>query len=148
MFSGLRGWSEPFKKRGHDVVCVELDERYPADWRDVLDFNPDEWGPFDIILASPPCTTFSMMSVGIHWTHDHEPKTDAARMGRRLVERALTIIDAAGPKFWIMENPRAKLRKMPMMAGLERRTVWYCQYGDFRAKPTDLWGGVSAKPHA
>ena len=25
------------------------------------------------------------------------------------------------------------------MKGLDRETVWYCQYGDNRAKPTDIW---------
>ena len=25
------------------------------------------------------------------------------------------------------------------MQGLPRTTVWYCQYDDFRAKPTDIW---------
>lgn len=31
------------------------------------------------------------------------------------------------------------LRKMPFMQGLPRASVWYCQYGDKRAKPTDIW---------
>lgn len=25
------------------------------------------------------------------------------------------------------------------MQGFKRHTVWYCQYGDDRAKPTDIW---------
>ena len=25
------------------------------------------------------------------------------------------------------------------MLGIPRTTVWYCRYGDIRAKPTDLW---------
>jgi hypothetical protein len=146
LFSGLKGWSEPFRVRGHETVCVELDPRFPADHRDVMDFDPAKWGQFDIVLASPPCTSFSMMSVGTHWTHDHEPKTETARVGRMLVQRTLDLIKEIKPRFWIIENPRAKLRKMPLMQPLERRTVWYCQYGDMvngelRAKPTDLWGG-------
>ena len=38
-----------------------------------------------------------------------------------------------------MENPRGKLRKLPVVNRLERATVWYCKYGDSRAKPTDIW---------
>jgi hypothetical protein len=34
------------------------------------------------------------------------------------------------------------LRKMDFMQDLPRRTITYCQYGDFRMKPTDLWGIV------
>ena len=40
---------------------------------------------------------------------------------------------------WYMENPRGKLRKLDIVKGLPRTTVWYCQYGDIRAKPTDIW---------
>lgn len=31
------------------------------------------------------------------------------------------------------------LRKMPIMADLPRQGVTYCQYGDTRMKPTDIW---------
>ena len=32
------------------------------------------------------------------------------------------------------------MRKLPSMEKIPlRRTVWYCQYGDDRAKPTDIW---------
>jgi hypothetical protein len=31
------------------------------------------------------------------------------------------------------------LRKMEWMQEFKRCTVWYCQYGDNRAKPTDIW---------
>ena len=32
------------------------------------------------------------------------------------------------------------MRKMPWMQDHPiRNTVWYCQYGDKRAKPTDIW---------
>ena len=31
------------------------------------------------------------------------------------------------------------LRKMPFMQELPRHTVTYCQYGDTRMKPTDIW---------
>ena len=34
------------------------------------------------------------------------------------------------------------LRKLPVVADLPRRTVTYCQYGDDRQKPTDLWGEI------
>ena len=34
------------------------------------------------------------------------------------------------------------LRKLPVVANLPRTTVTYCAYGDFRMKPTDLWGVV------
>ncbi len=28
---------------------------------------------------------------------------------------------------------------MEFMIGIPKTTVWYCRYGDSRAKPTDIW---------
>ena len=41
-------------------------------------------------------------------------------------------------KFFI-ENPRGMMRKMPFVKSIDRTTVWYCTYGDERAKPTDIF---------
>lgn len=148
LFAGLRGWSQPAIDRGHDVRTVELVGRFPGityyvDVRklaDAPDSYLDGWRP-DLLLASPPCTSFSVMTIGRNWTEDHQPKTDKARLGLELVEATLRLRDALQPRYFVMENPRAKLRKLPPVQPLERRTVTYCQYGEKRAKPTDLWGG-------
>ena len=56
------------------------------------------------------------------------------------VLRTLMLMDEIAPALWFIENPRAVLRKMPFMPnGDSRHEVWYCQYGDTRAKPTDIW---------
>lgn len=142
LFAGLRGWSGPWAEAGHNTYCVELDPRFPADHRDIFDFSPAQlpWKP-DIILASPPCTAFSVMRIGRNWTHDHQPKTDTARLGLRLLEKTLSIIGEINPPYFVIENPMGKMRRMPQLAHLERRHVTYCQYGETRMKPTDLWGG-------
>ncbi len=31
------------------------------------------------------------------------------------------------------------MRTLPIMASLPKKTVTYCQYGDNRMKPTDIW---------
>lgn len=143
LYAGLEGWSNPFRERGHEIFRVELNEEFPAEFRDTLGFDPLRdmpWRP-DIVLASPPCTGFTVMQIGRNWTHRNAvPKTDTARMGIRLLERTLWIIEQADPAFWILENPRAFMRNMRCLDKHERRTVTYCQYGEFRQKPTDLWG--------
>ena len=40
-------------------------------------------------------------------------------------------------KIFFIENPRARARWF-LPVGC-RKTAWYCQYGDSRAKPTDIW---------
>ncbi len=141
LYSGLKGWSGPWKERGHLVYCVEIQERWEADHRDVFTLKRKDlpWKP-DIILASPPCTAFTVMQIGRNWTKDHQPKTQSALDGLALLDRTIEIIEGLKPRWYIMENPRGKMRKMPQMEGRERRTVTYCQYGEKRMKPTDLWG--------
>lgn len=148
LFSGLRGWSEPFHERGHETFTIELAEHFEADAHidcgdvaAVLEAVP--WQP-DIILASPPCTSFSMMTVGKNWTHDGQPKRETAVQGQRLVLATVRIIAALRPRWWIIENPRARLRSLPFLEGFERRTVTYCHLGESRMKPTDLWGAFPA----
>lgn len=143
LFAGLRGWSQPFADRGHEVFTVELDRSFEGIslYADILTLTASDipWQP-DIILASPPCTAFTTMTMGRNWTYEGEPKTDTAVMGRRLVRRTLGLIAVIDPRWAIIENPRARLRTLPDLSFLERRTVWYCRYGEKRAKPTDLWG--------
>jgi hypothetical protein len=56
-----------------------------------------------------------------------------------MIEHTLDLIHDLAPAYWVMENPRGMMRKHPVVAGLERRTVTYCHYGEHRMKPTDLW---------
>ncbi len=141
LFSGLGGWSQPAIDASDQVFRIELDARMPADLHaDVRDVTAADlpWRP-DLILASPPCEGFSVMNIGKNWHHDGTPKTDRARLAVELVAATLRIVDEAAPTYWVMENPRDKLRVLPVVAGLERRTVTYCHYGEARMKPTDLW---------
>jgi len=143
LFSGLEGWSQPFRDHGHETFTLDMDPRFNADLQaDILSVSAFDfpWRP-DIILASPPCEGFSVMVIGKNWYHDGSPKTDKARLSLRLVAKTRKLIDEMNPRFFVIENPRAKLRVLPIMDGLERRTVTYCQYGERRMKPTDLWGG-------
>lgn len=158
LFAGLEGWSGPFRERGHDVISVDFDPRFDVSLcMDVRELEPDDlpWTP-DVVLASPPCEGFSTMTLGRSWTVPHpgtryahlraqtEPKSETAALGLELVERTVYLLQILAPRWWIVENPRAKLRKLPPLAPFERRTVTYCQYGRPYMKPTDLWGGFPA----
>ena len=60
-----------------------------------------------------------------------------------LVAHTRVLLEELNPRFgFVIENPRGKLRKLPILDGLTRHTVTYCQYGDDRMKPTDLWTTV------
>ena len=51
----------------------------------------------------------------------------------------LWLIKELNPKYYFIENPRDGMRKMRFMTDLPRYTITYCQYGDSRMKPTDIW---------
>ena len=110
---------------------------------DILEFDLTKI-PFkpDIIWASCPCTAFSVAAIGKNWTKDGDnyiPKNPRAEFGLKLVQKTLEIIEHFNPTYFFIENPRGMLRKMPIMAHLKRQGVTYCQYGDTRMKPTDIW---------
>lgn len=142
LFAGTGSATKAFEDAGYEVIKVELDESFDANYRDVMNVDMTALGYFDFVWASPPCTAFSVASIGHHWNPDKTPKTDAAWYGQKLLERTLSIIEQLKPKAWIIENPRGMMRTLPMMQLLPRRTITYCQYGDTRMKPTDLWGYV------
>lgn len=150
-FAGTGSSTQAFKDAGHTVITFELDEYFEATENvDVMTLTANDliakYGRPDFVWASPPCTAFSVASMGHHWQSggaNPVPKTEAAKFNQELVRHTLQIINDLMPtKGWLMENPRGMLRKLKVVEGIERRTVTYCQYGDERMKPTDLWGYV------
>lgn len=148
LFAGFGGWSNEARANGHEVFTVDWDPGFDCDLSmDIRELTLDmlPWAP-DVVLASPPCETFSLMGVKHHWTAEgdwpsNRPKTRQARIAHDLVAHTLELIDETHPFAWVMENPVGKLRKLDVVAGRERRTVTYCQFGMPFRKQTDLWGG-------
>jgi len=140
-----------FEDNGASVISFEMNTRFsPTEAVDVMQLVAQpllhKYGKPDFVWASPPCTAFSVASIGRHWAlvdGVHMPKTDMALQSQELVKHTINLINDLKPTYgFLIENPRGILRKLPFMQDLTRRTVTYCQYGDFRMKPTDLWGNL------
>lgn len=147
-FSGTGSSTQAFEDAGHTVIKFELDDQFDADEHvDVMKLTGFglfwKYGRPDFVWASPPCTAFSVASMGYHWAPGREPKTDQAVQSMKLVAHTRELLERLQPRLgFVIENPRGMLRKLPMLDGLTRNTVTYCQYGDDRMKPTDLWTTV------
>jgi site-specific DNA-cytosine methylase len=138
LFSGLNGWGDPFREAGHEVFAIDLDERFVADaYLDIGDvaavLEVVPWRP-DVILASPPCNSFSTVSMGRMWEYGPHPAPKRSERhpdghpiaveGMRLVMATLRLIAVLQPRYWAIENPRGRLRSLDLLAGIPRVTVW------------------------
>lgn len=144
LFAGSRSIGKVADRLAFDVYSSDIEQFGGIDYvTDILEFDVTKI-PFkpDIIWASCPCTAFSVAAIGKNWTKvgdDYIPKNPKAEFGLKLVQKTLEIIEHFNPTYFFIENPRGMLRKMPIITDLPRYGVTYCQYGDTRMKPTDIW---------
>ena len=144
LFSGTGTFATVARSRGH--AGITIDAFQPADVDlDVLEINSYDildWldgDHIDLLWASPPCQGFSVASIGRMWAEPGVPKHPTAELGLRLLEKTLLLIEELGPTAWFIENPRGMMRRTPALAKFMRHTVTFCQYGEERMKPTDIW---------
>lgn len=150
LFAGTKSIGRAFEERGHEVFSVEWDKRFPGIslYKDVLEVTAREivekFGRPDVIWASPDCTTYSIAAISHHRRKEAGggnlfPVSEYAKFCDRVNLHVHGLIMALSPDVWFIENPRGGMRKMDFMSALPRYTVTYCQYGDSRMKPTDIW---------
>lgn len=153
LFAGTRSISKAFEAKGHKTFSIEWDKQHPnINWyadigtittQDIL----DKFGIPDVVWASPDCTSYSIAAISHHRTKEANgnlaPKSDYAKFCDTVNTHVLDIINELlqiNPNMiYFIENPRGGMRKMDFMQKLPRYTVTYCQYGDKRMKPTDIW---------
>ena len=144
LFAGSRSIGKAAEKLGMTVFSV--------DWQmferinlaiDIGELKKEDV-PFVpvIVWASPDCTTYTIAAISTH-RDGTKPKSDYAKKCDAVNKHFISLINewlVINPTMvFFIENPRGMLRKMPFMQNFKRHTVWYCQYGDDRAKPTDIW---------
>ena len=150
LFAGTRSIGKAFEARGHEVFSVDWDKAFEGIdlHADIGELSAQEiierFGKPDVIWASPDCTTFSIAAISHHRrknpeTGNLDPVSDYAKQCDRIDQHVLDLIRELDPLVFFIENPRGGLRKMTWMQGIPMYTVTYCQYGDTRMKPTDIW---------
>ena len=150
LFAGTRSIGKEFEAKGHEVFSVEWDKDFKNIdlYADISTLTAKEilekFGYPDVIWASPDCTTFSVAAISKHRRRNPEngnlePISDYAKFCDATDQHVLDLIRELNPTFFFIENPRGAMRKMEWMQGIPRYTITYCQYGDTRMKPTDIW---------
>ena len=89
LFAGSRSFSKVAEEMGMETFTSDFKAFDNIDYVvDILDFDINKI-PFrpHIIWASPPCTYFSVASIGHHWNKDHSPKTEQAKHGLKIVQK-------------------------------------------------------------
>lgn len=149
LFAGTRSIGKVFEARGHEVYSVEWNKEFEDIdlYADIMTVTSEqilkEFGKPDVIWASPDCTTYSVAAISKH--RRKEPSgnlkamTEYAEFCDKVNAHVVELIKELNPKYYFIENPVGGLRKMDFMQELPRYTVTYCQYGERRQKPTDIW---------
>ena len=149
LFCGTKSIANAFEAQGHEVFTVDWEKKFnPSLSADIGSLTAQDiielcGGVPDVIWASPDCTTYSVAAISRHRRRDAEgnltPISDYAKRCDEINKHLIALIKELNPRFWFIENPRAGMRKMDFMKGLPRYTITYCQYGENRQKPTDIW---------
>lgn len=151
LFAGTRSIGKAFEARGHEVFSIDWDDQFEnINYRGDIGELSANWiiehfGKPDVIWASPDCTTFSVAAISKHRYKDENgfllPKSEYAEQCDKIDTHVMELIEELKPKYWFIENPRGGMRKSTFMKPYKKNmhTVTYCQYGDERMKPTDIW---------
>ena len=151
LFAGTRSIGKAFERAGHEVYSIEWDKNFEdIDWyedigkitaQDII----ERFGKPDIIWASPDCSSFSIAAISHHRkknpeTGNLDPVSDYAKFCDKVDQNVLKLIKDLNPAYYWIENPVGGLRKMTWMQDIPYRyTTTYCQWGEKRMKPTDLF---------
>jgi site-specific DNA-cytosine methylase len=141
LFCGTKSFSKVAEKLGHKTFTVDNNSQHNPDYLiDIMDLKRSMLPlKVDVLWASPPCTCFSVASIGSSWIGNYCPKRVETALGMAYILKTIELIKDLKPKYWFIENPRGVLRKMAFMNEFHRKSVCYCRYGDNRMKPTDIW---------
>ncbi len=149
LFCGTKSISKAFQEKGHEIYTVDWEKSFePSLCVDIGTLTAEQvielcGGIPDVIWASPDCTSYSVAAISYHRTREPNGNlkavTEYAKQCDEINTHLIDLIRELNPRYWFIENPRGAMRKMDFMQGLPRYTVTYCQYGDTRQKPTDIW---------
>ena len=165
LFCGTKCVGEVYEKAGYEVVSLDYNKKFNATHiEDILVWNykqyPEDY--FDVIWASPDCTTWSLSSGGKYRTKENiyglnNKYQEKATLGNNMVLRVIEILKYFKCNTWFIENPKALMIHFPPLKKFIEENnyyntlVYYGNYNDWGfPKPTHIWSNkklwTEAKP--
>jgi site-specific DNA-cytosine methylase len=157
LFAGTKSVGKVFEADGYDVISLDYNPKFNTTHvADILTWDYRVYPPFyfDVIWASPDCTTWSIATGGRYRTkqniyglnNQYQPRaTDANKMILRVIE----ILNYFQPNCWFIENPRGLLIHFPPLKefieemGANVNLVYYGNYNNWGfPKPTHIWSNL------
>lgn len=156
LFCGTKCVSNIFQQHGYEIISLDYNPKFNATHTaDILTWDyrqyPEDY--FDVIWASPDCTTWSVASGGkyrtkqsIYGLNNHtQPQ---ATIGNNMVLRMIEILEYFKYRAWFMENPRELMAHYPPLQQFIKEKnanmtcVYYGNYGWGLPKATNIWSNL------
>lgn len=154
LFCGTKSMARAFERAGWETYTVDWEKDFePTLCCDVNTLTVEKIidlcdGVPDFVHLSPDCTSYSVAAIFHHRkqnkdTGELEGVTDYAKFCDKTNAYIIDlIVNKLNVKYYTIENPRGAMRKMGFVKDLPRYTTTYCQWGDTRMKPTDIWTNI------
>ena len=145
LFCGTKSFSNIAKERGYETFTTDINPKFNPDLLgDILDENIqkqifEKIKDADVVWLSPVCAYWSLSAGNTYWTEFRQPRNEKAMIGIKMMMFCRCVADycVKNKKTFFIENPNG--RAVWIMDNKYLKRCWYCQYGDSRAKPTNIW---------
>lgn len=136
--AGWETYTVDWDKSFEPTLCADVGSLTKEDLIELCDGIPD------VVWMSPDCTTYSIAGIRFHRRKNAkgelEPISDYAAFCDNVNTYIINlVVNELKPTYYFIENPRSGFRRMSFVKGIPMYTVTYCQYGDTRMKPTDIF---------
>lgn len=153
LFCGTKSVGKIFNENNYDVVSLDYNPKFNATHTvDILTWDYKQYPQdyFNVIWASPDCTTWSLATGGKYrtktniWGHNDEYQ-EKATLGNNMILRLIEILQYFKCESWFIENPRGLLQHFPPWVNYMKEVngnkglVYYGNYNWGFPKPTNIW---------
>lgn len=156
LFCGTKSVGKVFEKDGYEVISLDYNKKFDATHtEDILTWDYTQYPKdyFNVIWASPDCTTWSVATGGKYRTKEsiyglNNQHQDRATNANNMILRVIEILKYFDCGTWFIENPRGLLKWFPPLQEFIKEVnanmtlVYYANYKWGFPKPTNIWSNL------